>query len=506
MIKIPLTNGDFTLDSASLAGFFGGAEAVSAMGTVHMYPGRKWMGWYNSPGSYTIAQKYGQLANSRLWDGLFPGPDVDPAVFFGFDGKQGPEFFAVHSGTRRKTTGHLGALFLRAAERTKVAVVDYGQTPPRKTNPINLTIVDLSNRKSMINQRPTGAPLGVVDLESQGGNKEVTGFRGWILRRSTHTFHKDQDLQSPVQQKKLTPYRILLGCIPILISVGACVACALFEDWYCFAMVLVGMLSNGMSCFILGSGELRWQKPRASAGSPPGDGVFLGDSDVMIVLGDENQVQFLTMGKFVLHYDGSPVNTAIGASSLLLYVQFLAQLLLIPQGKLIGQIIFLSTLAVSWAYNCYLSSLEKEKRQISRLLKELGEPKFTKFEAGTRTTLVVLVLLVLAEKLRNSRNHASAEELLDKLIPNNTPTWKDWKTNILRKLANDGKITRHTGTNSDKLVQDLNNDAYSASQIYDEYTRVRRLNRETQSTSTRRTSRNSPSKEEENWEMVKRSP
>jgi hypothetical protein len=469
MIKIPLTNENFTLDSASLAGFFGGAEAVSAMGTVHIYPGRKWMGWYNSPGSYTIAQEYGQLANSRLWDGLFPGPDVDPAAFFGFDGKIGPEFFAVHSGTRRKTTGHLGALFLRAAERAKVTPVDYKKIPPRKTSPINLTIVDLSDRKSTINQQQPASPPRGVDLESQGGN-DVTGFRRWILQRSTHTFHKDQDLQIPVQKKKLTPYRILLGCIPILVSVGACVACALFEDWYCFAMVLVGILSNGISCFVLGSGELRWQKPKASAGSPPGDGVFLGDSDVVIMLGDENQVQFLTTGKFVLHYDGSPVNTAIGVTSLFLYVQFLAQLLLIPQGKLIGQILFLSTLAVSWAYNCYLSSLEKEKRQISRLLKELGEPKFTKFEAGTRTTLAVLVLLVLADKLRNSKNHIGAKELLDKLIPNDVQTWKDWKTSILAKLASGEKIARPTEKNSDQLLQDLNNDVYSASQIYDEYT------------------------------------
>lgn len=469
MIEVPLTNGHFTLNSAGLAGFFGGAEAVSAMGTVHIYPGRKWMGWYNSPGSYIIAQLYGQLANSRLWDGLFPGPDVEPTKFFGFDGRKGPEFFAVHSGTRRDTTGHLGALFLRAAEREKIAQVDYGNTPPRKTSPVNLTIVDLSNQKPASTQRPPAALAGGVDLESQGGSKVV---RRWILRRSSHTIHKDQELQSPVKQKTLTLYRFLLGCVPILVSVGACVACALFEDWYCFGMVLVGMLSNGISCFVLGSGELRWQRPRASA---PGDGIFLGDSDVVIVLGDENQVQFLTTGKFVLHYDGSPANTAIGISSLFLYVQFLAQLLLIPQGKLIGQIIFLSTLAVSWAYNCYLSSLEKEKRQISRLLKKLGEPKFAKFEAGTRTTLAVLVLLVLAERLRNSKNGESREELLNKLIPNNTPLWRGWKTNMLTKLAKGEEISRHTGgyTNPDELlIQHLNNDAYSASQIYDEYTRV----------------------------------
>ncbi|OBZ66307.1 hypothetical protein A0H81_13874 [Grifola frondosa] len=79
-----------TLDSSGVAGFFGGDEAVSAMATVHVYGGRKWLGWYNSPGSYEIAKRYGQLANSRFWDGLFPGINVDPAQLFELDGYKGP--------------------------------------------------------------------------------------------------------------------------------------------------------------------------------------------------------------------------------------------------------------------------------------------------------------------------------------------------------------------------------------------------------------------------------
>ncbi|EGO20228.1 hypothetical protein SERLADRAFT_400382 [Serpula lacrymans var. lacrymans S7.9] len=72
MPPIPLQHSDFTLDASGVAGFFGGDEAISAMATVHMYESRKWLGWYNSPGSYTVAKRYGQLANSRFWDGLFP--------------------------------------------------------------------------------------------------------------------------------------------------------------------------------------------------------------------------------------------------------------------------------------------------------------------------------------------------------------------------------------------------------------------------------------------------
>ncbi|KAI5993524.1 hypothetical protein EDD15DRAFT_2265805 [Pisolithus albus] len=28
------------------------------MATVHVYEHRKWLGWYNSPGSYTVASRY----------------------------------------------------------------------------------------------------------------------------------------------------------------------------------------------------------------------------------------------------------------------------------------------------------------------------------------------------------------------------------------------------------------------------------------------------------------
>lgn len=57
----------FDLDISGVAGFFGGDVSVSAMATVHIYEGRKWLGWYNQPGSYEIAKRYGQLSRSRFW-------------------------------------------------------------------------------------------------------------------------------------------------------------------------------------------------------------------------------------------------------------------------------------------------------------------------------------------------------------------------------------------------------------------------------------------------------
>lgn len=111
--EIPLKSSTINLDISGVAGFFGGDVAVSAMATVHVYQGRKWLGWYNSPGSYEIAKRYGQLGRSRFWDGLYPGINVDPAVLFELDGLYGPKYRAVHSGTVMSKTGHLAHLFLQ---------------------------------------------------------------------------------------------------------------------------------------------------------------------------------------------------------------------------------------------------------------------------------------------------------------------------------------------------------------------------------------------------------
>ena len=64
---------NINLDISGVAGFFGGDVEVSAMTTVHLYSARKYLGWYNTPGSYEIARRYGQVARSRFWDGLYPG-------------------------------------------------------------------------------------------------------------------------------------------------------------------------------------------------------------------------------------------------------------------------------------------------------------------------------------------------------------------------------------------------------------------------------------------------
>src|SRR6267154_1402215 len=186
--NIPLSNSKFTLNASGVAGFFGGDEAVSAMATVNVYDGRRLLGWYNSPGSYLIAKKYGQLANSRFWDGLFPGPNPDPATLFELDGRKGPKFQGVKSGSIIPETGHLADLMTKECQSQSSTKVK-----GRTTGPVGVTIIDLQY-----------VPGEMVKLQQ--------------ARKYTGVF----------------------ALIPISVSIGTCILCALVQDWYSFSMIELG--------------------------------------------------------------------------------------------------------------------------------------------------------------------------------------------------------------------------------------------------------------------------
>ena len=382
VLQAPLSSSSFTLDSSGVAGFFGGDGAVSGMATVHLFAFRRWGGWYNTPGAYEIAKQYGQLANSRLWDGLFPGGKRDPAELFGLDGQVGPTFLAACSGSSIQRTGHLAYLVARLARNLDGARPVEG----RRTTPANVTVIDL----------PHAPP-------------------------------------ETVQPPKLRSRYGLLAVIPIAASVATCVMCALVGDWWCFSSIALGILASGIACLVIGSGTLTFIHPRPAKGAPRGDGILVDDGGVIVLRGDEAAVNSLTRGRFTLEYGGQPRYSAIGHCSVLLTLQFLVQLLLIPQGQLFGQIMFVTSLAVSWAYNTCLSSLDKEDYQTDILRDVLRLKPFhmNKFVLGSRTAMVVFSCLSLQpnDPIHNPR------KLLDELIPNDTEVWLRWKRLVGHKLS-----------------------------------------------------------------------
>lgn len=410
----------FSLNTSAVAGVFGGDEAVATMATVHVYERRKWLGWYNSPGSYTIAKRYGLLTKSRLFTGFFPGVHTDPATLFELDGMKGPRFRAAHSGSAFDETGHLASLFVKECSELRGEEVE-----GRKTRPIGVTIANLNH----------------------------------------------------VPDQKMHPDRLhmdipFLAVIPMAVSIGTTVLCAVARDWYSSSMIFLGTVASGVSCLVVGSGDFVFTHPAAASGSPPGDGVLESDKEVIILKGEEGAVNCITRGRFSLIFSSEPKYRNVGWCAALLVFQFIAQLLLVPQGTLFGQTMFVASLAISWAYNLWLSCLNKEKIQREILVKSvLRSPELKKFMLGTRTSMTIFVLLVLKPE--------EPELILNDLLSNDTQVWLWFKATIVSRLRNK-EVLRFSSVdwdvttllkNDQTLLKTLYQDAESA---YDGYLKLRK--------------------------------
>ncbi|KAG1735714.1 uncharacterized protein EDB91DRAFT_551300 [Suillus paluster] len=377
---------NFTLDASGVAGFFGAEEAIAAMTTVHLYRGRRWLGWYNSPGSYNIAKEFGRISSSRLWDGLFPGPNDDPAVAFKLDVKTGPKYVAPRSGTVIQQTGHLAYLLTQ-------------ETNDLKPHPLPHT------RETSVSR------VSVVTVP------EITYETLHVQTMSIH--------------------HAVLASFPILVSLTACILSALVADWYCSAMILLGIIANGVTCFVIGSGDLKIDTvTKPAQGSPPGDGMLLTHNGVIILKGMEKNVNAITKGKFSLELKGNPEYRAVGLCSLLLKVQFLLQLLLIPQGSLFGQVMFLTSIVASWAYNSFLASLEKEKIQRKLFCDsiKLDPEAMHSYQLGTRTSMAAFACFVLCEGLDRPLEGIEPMKILLEFLPNETPVWQKWRQHVVAEV------------------------------------------------------------------------
>lgn len=424
----------FSLDTSGVAGFFGGDEAVSAMGVVHLYVGRRWLGWYNAPGSYEIGQKYGQLARTRFWDGLFPGPNVEPEVLFELDGQSGPKYRAFHYGTHISETGHIGYLFMKDCEKLDEEEEVDEEKP----------------RHSKVSAEKSFSPMDVVEKQPEAHETGPETEYGVTVA------HLHSTPEHATLAEGLDTNAAIFATIPMSVSFACCALCGVFDDWYSFSMILLGIVCSGVSCFIIGSAELRFEHKTPSSYVKYGDGMLMQDEEVIVLLGSQSAVNFVTKGKFTLKFrewahkaDTERAYRSVGFCSLLLMIQFLAQLLLIPQGTLFGQIMFLVSMFVSWGYNLYLSSLDKEIIQRTILLKVLEEPWRKRYTFKSRCAMAAFVMLLYyaraqehlqqEESVDNEKPYKKLEKRLKKhlrkLIPNNSPVWKEWRSKIARRVA-----------------------------------------------------------------------
>ncbi|THU77886.1 hypothetical protein K435DRAFT_786503 [Dendrothele bispora CBS 962.96] len=210
------------------------------------------------------------------------------------------------------------------------------------------------------------------------------------------------ELKNDVLCPALIRYDVLLvNAFTILASLAASIVSGLSKDWYAFYLILLGIIAHGVACFILGSGSIKVNLVPPPSKSPPGDGLMTMEGDIMIVLGEEKEVFQITRGSISVEFpawvkwNGYFV---VGACCLLLMLQLLVQLFLIPQATLFGQILFLCSFGVSFLCNTYLSSFDKEDLQ--------------------RMTL-------------EDKDGGVAEQLFNRLLPNQTPEWKVFKKDVL---------------------------------------------------------------------------
>ena len=415
----PLADLKITFNTVGVAGLFGGEEAISAMATVHLFKGRRWLGWYNSPASYGVAKRFGRLGNSRFWQGVFPGSRDSLAVSLGLDGKQGPRYIGALSGTMIMPTPYISYLAMKRSRE-----VEAEQTG-RVTTPFDVTYLTI---RPVSHAVPIPLPLG---------------------------------------------RRAFYALFTIFSSVVTCVMCALVYDWFSFSTILIGIICGGLATSVIGEGKLDIRTvKRPAPGAPPGHGILIEEGGVVVIKGEEQDVSIITKGRFELKTDSKPVDEekggnqphyhAIGLCCLVLFLQSLLQLLLISQGTFFGQIMFVISVSVSWGYNSYLSSLDKEKLQTDILFEALGNPQMLRFRVGTRTMMIVFVCLLLFHGVECSSPEDARRlrcKMLNECLSNDTAVWKRWKDKVVEQL-----VDVHDGSDSLLHLEDLDNGTLSESE------------------------------------------
>lgn len=411
------------------AAFLGGDNATSAMSTALFSKQQKWTRWYNTPGCFEIQRQYGLLAKH---DAEAQGHGAKLGFLAVVGGEPGPEYTALYSGTKIKTTSHIAHLL------------------EKDCNEMEATM-KLTGRKT------AAAPVTVITLGEPA------------------PCHLDITLETP------TEFPI---CIPIIFSMCVIAACFVVKDYNIASAIIIGVFANGLSGHIISSITLTFTRPNAAESSPPGDGLLLSQNGVIILKGKEASVNGITRGHLELSFGGKvgPISPMpfvnierpalyFGTCSLLFTMQFLVQAALIIQGTMVGKAVFLVSLVAAWLYNVHLASIEKEQSRRKLLMEQVIKTHGTsKYVCGTRTSMAVFTALTLG--LRDDAKYV--KKILTKMIPNKTKVWTCWKHKIADKIAGGQKLhftedelEREMHDDEQHLLRTLLLDAKSAYENYD---------------------------------------
>ncbi|KAI5992769.1 hypothetical protein EDD15DRAFT_2269884 [Pisolithus albus] len=399
----PLAKSSFILQSTSVAGLLGGEEATSTVALLQVSDKRRWLGWYNSPGSYVMGTRFLRLAHSATPE-VVSGSDcdpesgtemvhIDPSLLFAHDGwSKGPAFTGAYSGSSLPETGPLASIFAKKSSSLRGITIK-----GRDSQPVSVTVASL---------------------------KQVPGLQERMM------FHHRPPLAA---------------VIPIFASLAACIICGLSGQWYAFSMILLGIFARGSVFTFIGAGKLVFDHPKPAEGSPSGDGILGRDQELILLKGEEHVVNAVTRGRMLFRFRSKLACRMAEWCSILLIVQAIAQLILIPQSQLFGQLMFLVSLAISWVFNVWLSSVDKKEVRNEIFNKVLGEPTLIKFTFCNRVSAVVFLLLALSYDHRSPSNLGRLKKIMDALLPTDAEVWEIWKETVLSKLRS-GQELRFEGS------------------------------------------------------------
>ncbi|KAI0822661.1 hypothetical protein BC628DRAFT_656941 [Trametes gibbosa] len=364
--------------TAAFSGFVGGDAAASAHTASYLYGRRNVPSLYNAPGSYELGRRLSKVAHSRFWDGLHGGVNVDSdALTRTSPSAGGPKFVASFSGTTISNTGEAAQTLLNHVKNLPIDAVAEG----RVTSPFAVTVVDL---------------------------------------------HHAPTSESHPTLKVAAPY------LPILASIGASAGCAAIGDWHTFSMIVLGMVCNAATSVVLRSGDLTFNHPASTPGAPAGDGFLEAGNEIIVLKGSEDAVSTVTRGRFALRFNNDNALGRLNTAATLATLQCLAQLIVVPQGTVIGQLCFLFSIAVAWLYNAHMASVEKKAKATVVIENLLATPVTRRYSLGTRAAMAVFLMQVLKP--------TNVEEQLAALIPNNTRVWVVWRKTVARRLQDEKSV------------------------------------------------------------------
>ncbi|KAG0699401.1 hypothetical protein DFH29DRAFT_48879 [Suillus ampliporus] len=410
----PLSSIHFGLSIASgISIFFGGQAAVSALALRPLCGWQWWHGSYNTPGCHAIV-----WVLVRAWLRRSISPDSETLSLSLGDGQKGPKYIASRSGTIMQQTRHLAYVLINSGWRgVEYKVVGERVSP----TPMQLIIVDFKD----------SVPTGNDTLPPRS-------------------------------------YHRILSMIPITTSFAACVICASVEDWLSLVMILLGIVSSGITSFIMSAGKITLERRKPADGVPPGDGMLLSDMRIVILKGNEEDVNAVTKGQLRLKPKGGRNTPLLCASIALLQVAL--QLVLMPLGSLRGQSAFLLSLLTSGACNLYLSAKEDDV-QSSAIITLLNSPDVKTYKASSRATAAVLACLALCW---GPDTAPAPLRVLQEIVPTKEPRpWRVWSEFVAENIENRSTHFLYGDDSTDDLdaqesvlLLELIDDAQAA---YDQY-------------------------------------